>query len=341
MAAIATAVSVGVGVGIWLAISVGDTSGGRGTTAKPLPTRPKRAVALPSVLGGSPVTAAAANGSGVIALGTASGAVGVTSPGKRQVRGVVTRGRQILDLAIGHNAVAGIAEGELVWAWRGGSGRNGPGPYAVQAVALSRDGRYFAAGGFDVDVYDLDRSYRKIAVLQQPNSRGSRSGGTDEYDAIAFAPGSRELVAATFRDIDVYDIRSARRVGGWTCKCGADSVALSRDGRLAVFGTNDGHVLLWNVRKGRLLLDRTLSTLRGDIAYATAVSADGSRLAAGMESGTIVILDPRTRAVVERLRIRREDDVVRLDLTDRGEILLVEEKPIHSGGLHWWLVRTP
>jgi len=143
--------------------------------------------------------------------------------------------------------------------------------------------------------------------------------------------------------VDVWDLTSGRLLHAFRCDCGADGVSLSHDGRLAVFGTNDAHVLVWNVTTERLLLDRTLSTVRGDHAYGSAARTDGAIVAAGTASGTVVLLDGRSGKTLNRLRLgRNPGPVVRLDLTDDGDDLLVEQQPNDSnyrrGRLDRWVV---
>jgi WD40 repeat protein len=229
------------------------------------------------------VTAAAINGKGVVALGTSVGSVDVVTGGKA-LRLTVAHGRTITALALSRDGttvagLVGLDTGVSLWVWRRGVGlRQGLLPEAAETVALSAAGDLVAASGFDATVYDVGTGAH--ATFRQPAARG----GSDQYSALALASASR-LVAASIRRVDVWDLTSERLLHAFRCDCGADGVSLSHDGRLAVFGTNDAHVLVWNVTTERLLLDRTLSTVRGDHAYGSAARTDGAIVAAGTASG--------------------------------------------------------
>jgi WD40 repeat protein len=244
--------------------------------------RSLRTPPLPGTLPGSLVTAAAINGKGVVALGTSVGSVDVVTGGKA-LRLTVAHGRTTaLALSRDGTTVAGLVgldTGVSLWVWRRGGGlRQGLLPEAAETVALSAAGDLVAASGFDATVYDVGTGAH--ATFRQPAARG----GSDQYSALALASASR-LVAASIRRVDVWDLTSERLLHAFRCDCGADGVSLSHDGRLAVFGTNDAHVLVWNVTTERLLLDRTLSTVRGDHAYGSAARTDGAIVAAGTASG--------------------------------------------------------
>jgi WD40 repeat protein len=321
IAALVAALVVATAIGVWLAI--GRSGSQRSSVTWSM---------LPNEIGRSHVTAATLNGNGAVALGTAGGTVRLIRPGRPRRERLIARGRQIRVLTVSDDAstVAGIAGEDMLWAWHVASNQlqQGRAPYAGEVVALTRNGRRLAAGGFDIDVYDLSTG-TVHEIRPQP-----RPGGSTTYADLVFGRRARTVVAAAHEGVDFWDAESGRRLRpALDCtSCGADGVALSRDGRFVAYGTSDAHVLLWNVQTRRLVLDRTVTTVRGDHVYGVAVTPDGSRVAAGTASGLVVTYDARTRAEVDRLRLRKQvRPVGALALTDDGRTLLVQENEL-------WLV---
>ena len=182
-------------------------------------------------------------------------------------------------------------------------------------IAVSPGG-LLALAYFDVSVLDLGRkTIRKFEPEMQ-------EGGLSPYEALAFTPNSRIVVAAGFESIDAWNIESGKRVQHSSCECDADGVALSRDGALAVVGTSDAHVLLWDVAAAKLLNDKTVSLVQGDHVYGTAVDLKGSLVAAGTASGSIAIWDTRSGAIVARTQLSSQP-ITRVVSSDDGQVLLV------------------
>jgi WD40 repeat protein len=349
LAALSIAIVGATAFGIWLATER-DTSHPTGTpsaTSRQASIEPPSR--LPSSFGRAKVTAAALNGRGAVALATSAGSVRLIRPGTQAVDRHVVSGRRIIDLTVSDDnstvaGFAGIEDPALIWIWHVSTNKLefADAPYAAAVVALTGNGARLAAGGFDIDVYNLVTGNRIGAIRPKP-----RPGGSSAYEAIVFGPQGGMLAAAAVEGVDLWNVHTGlRRRPALNCpSCGADGVALSKDGRFVAYGTADGHVLLWDVNTKRIVLDKTVSP-RGDHVYGVAVTPDGSRVAAGTSAGLVVTYDTRTGGEIERAHPSAQAQaVVALSMSDDGHTLLVQEQlnraDYEIGEEDRWLVHVP
>ena len=108
----------------------------------------------------------------------------------------------------------------------------------------------------------------------------------DLFRDMAFSPDSKTLAVAGMKGVWLYDAQTFETVGLLEApevikgdrNTIAWSTAFSPDGAFAAGGTNDGHVLIWEVESGRL--KHTLEA-HEDTVYTTAFSPDSKTLATG------------------------------------------------------------
>ena len=318
---------------------------------------------------GDTATAVALGRDGLLAMGTAGGRVRLVDRQLRPVPGRewIAKGFPVSKLAFSPDGstLAGVTAQGHLWTWRFSAGdlrvmkKQLTGTDDVSAIALSSDGQRLVAVGFNVWVFD-GRSGKLTATFEQPVPT---SGGTGQYDAVAFTPDAAAVVAVgleqggseTAQDDGGEEVQGKGGVDTWrlagsatappaqqSCQCAADGADVTDDGRLATFGTNDAHVVVWDAQQRRLIGDQTISSKPGDHVYGTAVSADGKRVAAGTASGELAFWDPAADRMLGRTRLS-EEPITRVEMSDDGKLLLVEgqkanvlDAPVGAGDR--WLV---
>jgi WD40 repeat protein len=342
---VVVAVAMGIGGRVWLTRS---TAGAAQERPRPAPLQ-IHAIGLPEAIQGETVTAVALGRGGLLAMGTANGRVRLVDRQLRPVPGRewTAKGFPVSKLAFSPDGstLAGVTAQGALWIWHFSAGefhvmkQRLTGTDDVAAIALSSDGRRLAAVGFNVSVFD-GRSGKLTATFEQPVP----SGGTGQYTAVAFTPDATAVVAVgldqggseTAQTDDGVEIQGKGGIHTWTltgsatapparqsCQCPADGAAITGDGHLASFGTNDAHVVVWDARQRRPIGEQTISAKPGDHAYGTAVSADGKRVAAGTASGDLAFWDPAADRMLGRTRFSGEP-ITRVEMTDDGTLVLVE-----------------
>lgn len=362
--AVVVAVAVGVGGRIWLTRT---PAGAHQERPRPAPLQ-IHATGLPEAIQGETVTAVALGRDGLLAMGTAGGRVRLVDRQLRPVPGRewIAKGFPVSKLAFSADGstLAGVTAQGHLWTWRFAAGelhvmkKQLTGTDDVSAIALSSDGQRLVAVGFNVWVFD-GRSGKLTATFEQPVP----SGGTGQYDAVAFTADTTAVVAAgidqggseTVQGDDGGEVQGKGGVHIWrlagsatapparqSCQCPADGAALTDDGRFATFGTSDAHVVVWDARQRRPLGEQTISAEPGDHVYGTAVSADGNRVAAGTANGKLALWDPAADRMLGRTRFSGEP-ITRVEMSDDGKLVLVEgqkanvlEAPVGAGDR--WLV---
>jgi WD40 repeat protein len=204
------------------------------------------------------------------------------------------------------------------------------------AVAFDSRGSQVAFAGFGVNVYDASTGHGR-GNYRMPLGAGGRT----DYEAVVLAPGGK-IVAAATDGVDQWHVGSpSASRPTTTCDCVADGGALSGDGRRAIFGTADGHMVITDTRDGTVLTDKTVSPQVSDHVYAVASSTNGNLFAAFAASGKGLIWDQAAKRVVWRGRLKHVFPT-RVSFLDTHAILLesqTNESDTGTGfGLAPWLV---
>jgi hypothetical protein len=252
------------------------------------------------------VTASAVAGQGTTVLdGTSAGNLYAVPP-----TGVATNQRPIARLSgkiiavglsrDGHMGAGASVSGDIAVGAIDGKMLTGRLEITPESVAFNRTGTQVAFGGSGVTVFDASTG-ATLGNYRQPLS----PLGRDTYQDVAFAPDHR-MVAAAYDGVDQWKVGQSRvTVPTVVCDCAPDGVALSGDGRFAIFGTADGHMTITEVASGRVIADRTVSTNLEDHVFAVAASSTGDAFAAFAASGAGLIWERHTHRVAWRGKLAR------------------------------------
>jgi WD40 repeat protein len=152
-----------------------------------------------------------------------------------------------------------------------------------QAVAVSPDGRWVAAAGFDHDLH----------LWNVTGGPTVHDGHSDVVYALAASPDGTLLASGGDRSGIVWDPRTGRRTA--TLEHGADvhAVAFSPDGRL-VATAGDGPVRVWDARSGA-----RVRTFRGNhrAVWGLAFGPSGEWLASGCDAHDVRLWTVGDRSV--------------------------------------------
>ena len=185
-----------------------------------------------------------------------------------------------------------IETGRTVRTLRGQIGEGSEGK--IYAMALSKDGRWLAAGGWtsggEIRLYDFPTG-KLVALLK---------GHTNVVLSLAFSPDSRYLVSGSgdFNAI-LWDVSQKRRLhtlAGHTDPIYA--VAFTPDSRRVVTGSYDHSLRLWEVRNGK-----QIATLKGhtDKVRSVAISPQDGTIASGSWDHSIRLWNGRTGRFIKTL----------------------------------------
>ena len=149
----------------------------------------------------------------------------------------------------------------------------------ITAVAVSSDGRYWAAAGRrgEVRVWEWENGTGLVLHLIW-------QAHTDTTYALAFSPDGRTLASGSWDDtIKLWDVASGALFWSSWHPNGVQCLAIAPDGDLLATGGNDASVKLWNLHSGALL-----QTLPHPSPILSVVwSPDGHLLATGGFNGQI------------------------------------------------------
>lgn len=153
---------------------------------------------------------------------------------------------------------------------------------AVISVAVSSDGRFWAAGSNGGEVRVWREEGRTPHLVLRAH--------TDRVGSVTFSPDGRTLATASWDGtIKLWDLASStttRTLQGHDMA--VTSIDFSPDGRLVVSSSYDGTMRIWDVRNGSVL--RTIQTHQGPVLTVT-WSPDGRLLASGGFDQTIRLWD--------------------------------------------------
>ena len=162
-------------------------------------------------------------------------------------------------------------------------------------VFLSDDrGIMSVSGNWAVHVYDVETG--EVVV-------GPFKGRVGSIDRVTISPDGRHIASSCSRDmtIRVWDVEADREQGEFLD--GHDNVsclALSNDGMRAIFQSDDGAILYWDVGTGELV--GSPCEVYGDAIRSAAYSFDGKRVVCGYSDGTVCILGVASGQIEKELR---------------------------------------
>ncbi len=190
----------------------------------------------------------------------------------------------------------------------------------MTSVALSPNGNYLLTGGID--------GIARLRNLEKKGFLKKLVGHTGQIDSVTFSPKGKNILTASFDGtIRLWNLQGKQRkifrgFGGWVI-----SVAFSPDGESIITATDDGIIRLWEfpkdaihdfnleetvtsvgfydagkkvflgVDKGAYLWEangkhiRTIDLQASHSATAVSFSKDGRYMLAGLENGSILLLD--------------------------------------------------
>jgi WD40 repeat protein len=158
----------------------------------------------------------------------------------------------------------------------------------VHVVAFSSDGRFLAAGGQNVHVWDMsEKEPKEYAVCK-----------TDIFFGLwglAFSPDGKWLAVGGHDDdhsVRFWDMTAAKPKQEYRLKehaASCTSIAFSPDGKLMASGGNDRAVILWDVEGDKPKVKDTIRVedAKKDEVHSVAFSPNGKMLAAACRNGSV------------------------------------------------------
>jgi WD40 repeat protein len=166
----------------------------------------------------------------------------------------------------------------------------------VAAVAVSPDGRLLAVQQQADKRRDARVEVRDLGSGRTVFTHRLRFGIGD----LAFTHDGRALVASACcrggSSVVGWDAHSGARLFESPVGDGAGTFALSSDSRMMAAGTEDGHVMLWDLHSGRQR--GPAIKVAGATVPQLALSPDGRLLAVGAFDATVTVWDVRSRTRV-------------------------------------------
>jgi len=153
---------------------------------------------------------------------------------------------------------------------------------AVNAVALSPEGKFLATGGADKRVHVWDIAKGK-EIGESPALKGA-------IHALAFAPDSKTLVSGSAdKTVRIWQIDPVKELQKFEAKDGAvNAVAYSSDAKLIASGGADKLIHIWDPDKGVEV--RSLKGHENGVT-ALAFSPTGKRIVSGSKDRTVRVWD--------------------------------------------------
>ena len=167
--------------------------------------------------------------------------------------------------------------------------------WAVNAVAVTPDGRWVISGGGD--------KWIKIWDLQQGKELHTLKGHTGPVTSVAVTPDGRRLISASAdRTLKVWDLSDfgimlLRTLSGHTDAVTA--LAVTPDGRFVISASNDATLKVWEVDTGSELYTLTGHT---DSVNAVAVTPDSRRIVSASSDTALKVWSLERRVELYALR---------------------------------------
>ena len=206
--------------------------------------------------------------------------------------------------------------GRIMQTIRGEIGEGDPGK--IYALAISRDGRFLAAGGRTGGAEGEGQPIR-LYDLEAGTLIGLLKGHDDAVLSLDFSPDGDRLVSGSTDDTAIiWDLHSKTPLYRLTGHQGdVNAARFTADGSAVVTASDDDTLKLWDVTDGTLL--RTL-TGHTDKVVALAVSVRDGTVASGGLDGTIRLWDLHTGRTVKE--ITQGTEVMSLSFSPDGRLLL-------------------
>jgi WD40 repeat protein len=154
---------------------------------------------------------------------------------------------------------------------------------ATRAVAISRDGRYWAAGSWQGKVRVWQQGGKILHLAWQAH--------IDTVSTLAFNPDGQTLATGSWDGaLKLWDVKSGDLLWtNWRTNT-IQTLAFAPDGHLLASGGNDATVQLWDAHRGT---HRQALPSESGAVYALAWSPDGRLLASGGLDGSIQLWEVR------------------------------------------------
>ena len=157
----------------------------------------------------------------------------------------------------------------------------------LDALAVTRDSKLIATGGWDAKVRIFDRESGKVLHTLEH--------GGEYVHAVAFAPDGKTLATGGNDPqafVTLWDVETGKQIKSFK---GHDdsvvSVAFSNDGSRLLTGSYDKTARLWNVQSGEELLALKRHTWW---VWTAAFSRDDERIVTAGQDGTAIVWDAKT-----------------------------------------------
>jgi WD40 repeat protein/transcriptional regulator with XRE-family HTH domain len=148
---------------------------------------------------------------------------------------------------------------------------------AIWSVAISRTGRYWAAGSWRGEVRVWCEEGQRLHLVWQAH--------TENASALTFSPDERTLATGSWDGtIKLWDMQSGSLLWTGLQGDGVPSLAFAPDGHTLASGGNNACVRLWDIPSGTHIQELESS---GGVVSSVVWSPDGQWLAAGCFDGSI------------------------------------------------------
>ncbi|MFJ9012877.1 WD40 repeat domain-containing protein [Streptomyces canus] len=329
------AIGTGVGVALWKPYK---GPGGQSQRSEQAESKPRFIMSELPTVGQDRVTAVAAISQRLLVLGTSAGKVRLVSLDNAtapQLLISVPGGVEDLLVSRDRSTVAAVSDTGFMRAVkiRGGTPKDFKIDPDEAAGTLGRSGQTFVYGNFDIHLVNVATGL-SIVYPDKPSPEGGRTA----YEDWAVTDDGR-LLAASLEGVETWRTENPRyTTKPATCQCAANGVKLGDDGKLAIFGTADGHAVTVDVKTRTVLHDKTVSALPEDHIFEVAVLGSGQYYAAGTSSSRAVIWEAEKQQTVWDHTFSQQDVSAVSAVPGSDSLLIVTTPHEEDSGIRAWIV---